>query len=280
MVSLKENINAFLYYLKKIKMDSSSLIITYENILFEMLEVSLYYQENGQYILDITPFRLKNLSNSKKTISKKLSVIDSFIKFIDEERDIAIQLIDNLGINVPKILPKLIDNSIIDKILKECNQEEKLIITLLYGLGLEVSELSLLKLSDISEESILVKSKKLREVPLLPQLYKEIKEYQEIKEPKKFLLETNNELMSIDKIRDFSKKILKRSGVNATSHQLRHSFAIYMLHKGVKISELSELLGYSSIVLTQVYAQLENSKKLNEYMKSHPLGDDKNSKGE
>ena len=37
------------------------------------------------------------------------------------------------------------------------------------------------------------------------------------------------------------------------------------------ISNVNELQGHSSIVSTQIYTQLGNSKKLNEYAKAHPL---------
>jgi len=279
MVGLKENINDFLYYLEKIKAYSSSSIETYKNVLFEMSESSYFYQKDTLYILDITPFKLKNHSSSKKIISKKLSAIRSFIKFMNRQKEIEINLIGNVvvEIKVPKVLPQPIDNIIVYKIFKECNHEEKLIVTLLYGLGLSFLELSLLELSDISEERILVKE---REIPLLPQLYKEIKSYQELKEPQKFLLEKNQEAMSISRIHYLCTKVFTKSGVNATFHQLQHSFTTYLLHDGVKVSDVSELLKHDPIISTQMYTQLENSKKLNKYITSHPLCDDKNSKGE
>jgi len=278
MVGLKENINDFLYYLEKIKAYSSSSIETYRNVLFEMSESSYFYQKNMLYILDITPFKLKNHSNSKKIISKKLSAIRSFVNFMNRETEIEISLIGNVvsEIKVPKILPQPIDNSIVYKIFKECNHEEKLIITLLYGLGLSTLELSLLELSHISKEKILLKE---REVPLLPKLYEEIGVYLEINEPQNFLLEKNQQAMSISRIFYLCKKVLRKSGINASAHQLRHSFTTYLLHDGLKVSDISELLDHSPMTTIEIYPQLENSKKLNKYT-SYPLCDENNSKGE
>lgn len=93
MISLKENINNFLFYIEKIRGYSSNSIVTYENILLEMLAVSHYYQEDKKIILDMTPLRLKIVDNSKKTISKKLSVVRSFIKFMKEQKEVTVQLI-------------------------------------------------------------------------------------------------------------------------------------------------------------------------------------------
>ncbi len=273
MTSLKENINSFLSYLKNIRGYASSSILTYENALNEVLKESHYFEEDGEITLDITPLRLKNINNSKKTISKKLSAIRSFVKFMREQREIEIKLIGDSVINVPKTLPKPLDENIIDEILKSANAQESLIVTLLYGLGLRISELSSLKILDISKEwvSVLGKGNKTREVPLLEPIYEQIEAYKKQENPKEFLLEKDGKAMSSSQIRYLFTKLFKKSGIKATPHQLRHSFATHLLHHGARISDVSELLGHSSMVSTQIYTQLGSSKKLNEYAKAHPL---------
>ena len=282
MISLKENINNFLFYLENIRSYASSSIVTYENVLMEMLSVSHYYIEDKKIILDITPLRLKIVNNSKKTIAKKLSAIRSFVKFMHEQQELNVELIGDSVIKVPKTLPKPIDENIIDEILQYCNHRERLIITLLYGLGLRISELSSLELSSISNEWIRVigKGDKERQIPLLEQIDREIRDYIHYENPKKFLLEKNGEMMSSHQIRYLFSKVFKKSGIKATPHQLRHSFATHLLHHGARISDVSKLMGHSSMVSTQIYTQLENSKKLNEYTKAHPLCADSNNIGE
>ncbi len=273
MISLKENINSFLYYIEKVRGYTSSSILTYRNALDEVLEVSQYFEEEGKITLDITPLRIKNINNSKKTISKKLSAVRSFIKFMREQKEIDIRLIGDSVIKVPKTLPKPLDKNIIDEILNSANRKESLIVTLLYGLGLRISELSGLKISDISREWVLVhgKGNKTREIPLLEPIYEQIKSYIEQESPKEFLLEKDGEAMKSSQIRYIFTKLFKKSGIKATPHQLRHSFATHLLQHGARISDVSELLGHSSMVSTQIYTQLGNSKKLNEYAKAHPL---------
>ena len=273
MISLKENINSFLYYLEKVRGYASSSILTYENVLNELLKESHYFEEEGKITLDITPLRLKNVNNSKKTISKKLSAVRSFVKFMREQREIDIKLIGDSVIKVPKTLPKPLDENIIDEILKSANVQESLIVTLLYGLGLRISELSTLKISDISKGWVLVlgKGNKTREVPLLKSIYEQIEAYKKQEKPKDFLLEKDEQAMSSSQIRYLFTKLFKKSGIKATPHQLRHSFATHLLHHGARISDVSELLGHSSMVSTQIYTQLGSSKKLNEYAKAHPL---------
>jgi len=281
MIGLKENINGFLYFLGKIRGYSSSSIVTYDNVLLEMLAVSHYYEEDKKVVLDITPLRLKIVNNSKKTISKKLSAVRSLVKYMKEQKEIDVELIGDSVIKVPKTLPKPIDENIIEEILEQANRQERLIITLLYGLGLRISELATLKLSNISTQWIKVtgKGSKERQIPLLTPLADEIAEYIQYKNPKRFLLEKNEAPMSTQQIRYLFSKVFKKSGIKATPHQLRHSFATHLLHNGARISDVAELMGHSSMVSTQIYTQLESNKKLNEYSKAHPLCDGSN-KGE
>jgi len=282
MVSLKENFNNFLFYLEKVRGYASSSILTYDNILKEVLVESHYYVEDEVLVLDITPLRLKNVNNSKKTISKKLSAVRSFIKYMREQQELNIRLIGDSVIKVPKTLPKPIDENIIDEILKHSDLKEHLIISLLYGLGLRISELSTLKLSDISKAWVTVRGKgdKERQVPLLEPLYQQIERYREKEQPSIYLLEKNKQQMSTQQIRYLFTKVFKKSGIKATPHQLRHSFATHLLHNGARISDVSELLGHSSMVSTQIYTELGSSKKLNEYSKAHPLCQESNNIGE
>ena len=273
MVKLKENFNNFLFYLEKVRGYSSSSITTYDNVLKEVLSSCHYYEEEKEVILDITPLRLKNIDNSKKTISKKLSAIRSFVKYMQEQEELEIKLIGNSVIKVPKTLPKPIDENLITEVLKCSSITEHLIISLLYGLGLRISELSTLRVSDISNEWVQVQGKgnKSRQIPLLQSLFEEIKRYQKQACPKVFLFEKEGLQMSSSQIRYILTKVFKKSGIKATPHQLRHSFATHLLQNGARISDVSELLGHSSMVSTQIYTELGSSKKLNEYSKAHPL---------
>ncbi|MCH9740776.1 MAG: tyrosine-type recombinase/integrase [Epsilonproteobacteria bacterium] len=180
-------------------------------------------------------------------------------------------------IKVPKTLPKPIDENIINEVLKEANTKQSLIITLLYGLGLRISELASIKLSAISKDwvTVLGKGGKERQIPLLETITKEIDNYIARENPKEFLLEKDNKAMTSSQIRYLFEKLFKSRGIKATPHQLRHSFATHLLHNGARIADVSELLGHHSMVSTQIYTKLENSKKLDEYSQAHPLCDNK-----
>lgn len=277
MVSLKENINLFLSYLDKNRGYSVNSLITYEQALREMAEVSHYYVEEGTIVLDITPFRLRVIDNSKRTISKKLSAVRSLVKYLRQQHDLVISLVGDGVIKVPKTLPKPIDESIIREMLEVATPKQKLITLLLYGLGLRISELTAIRLDSISSQWITVQGKggKERQIPLLEGLYDQVVRYIEIEMPKEFLFEKSGTAMNTYQIRYLFDKLFKRQGIRATPHQLRHSFATHLLHNGARITDVSRLLGHSSLVSTQVYTKLEKSKKFNEYSQAHPLCDSK-----
>jgi len=275
MNSLKENINIFLSYLDKNRGYAPSSIKTYKIALLEMESVSHFYQEDGKFYLDITPFRLKIINNSKKTISKKLSSIRSLVKFLKEQKGLSLTLIGDSAIKVPKTLPKPIDENIIEEVLEYATPKQRIIIVSLYGLGLRISELIALKLENISNKwvKVLGKGNKEREIPLVPLVSDEIEKYIRLYNPKEFLLEDKEKPMNDYQVRYLLKKLFKSRGIKATPHQLRHSFATHLLNSGARIADVSKLLGHKSMVSTQIYTKLENSKKFNEYNKAHPLCD-------
>ena len=274
---LYEYSEEFLEYLLDVRGYSETSIVTYEIALRQMMEVSHFYVEDGNTILDITPFRFKIVKNHKKTIVKKLSAIHSFMKYLEDQCHLPVKLIGDESIKVPQSLPKPIEERYISEVLDKANLEEKVLISMLYGLGLRISELSLLKLKDIKGEWIQIhgKGNKVRELPLLPELQKLIRVYVKEKNPKTYLFEKGNAPMNAAQLRYILTKLFKEAGLKVTPHQLRHSFATHLLNNGARISDVSELLGHETMATTQVYTKLGSVKKMQEYMQAHPLAKEK-----
>ncbi len=263
----------FLEYLLDVRGYSELSVETYEIALRQMSEVSHFYEEDGMSILDITPFRFKIIKNSKKTIAKKLSAVRSFAKYLEEQCRLPLKLIADESIKVPQSLPKPVEEQYIDEVLAKADMEEKLLITMLYGLGLRISELSGLKLEDIKGDWIQVhgKGNKVRELPLIQALKRLIVSYRDRYTPKKYLFEKGNAPMNAAQLRYRLTKLFKKEGLKVTPHQLRHSFATHLLNHGARIADVSELLGHETMATTQIYTKLGSVKKMQEYMKAHPL---------
>ncbi len=263
----------FLEYLLDVRGYSELSVETYEIALRQMSEVSHFYEEDGMSILDITPFRFKIIKNSKKTIAKKLSAVRSFAKYLEEQCRLPLKLIADESIKVPQSLPKPVEEQYIDEVLAKADMEEKLLINMLYGLGLRISELSGLKLEDIKGDWIQVhgKGNKVRELPLIQALKRLIVSYRDRYTPKKYLFEKGNAPMNAAQLRYRLTKLFKKEGLKVTPHQLRHSFATHLLNHGARIADVSELLGHETMATTQIYTKLGSVKKMQEYMKAHPL---------
>ena len=263
----------FLEYIRDVRGYSDTSVTTYEVALRQMLEVSEWFEEEGEWILDITPFRLAILKNSKKTIAKKLSAIHSFTAYLQDQREMPIRLIADESVKVPQTLPKPVDEQYIEEVLEDAGLREKLLLVMLYGLGLRISELSGLKLEDIHQEWIEIRGKgnKVRQLPLLPAVHTSIELYLNRYMPKHYLFEKGGANMNQAQLRYILTKLFKAKGLKVTPHQLRHSFATHLLNNGARISDVSELLGHSSMATTQVYTKLGDARKLKEYLGAHPL---------
>ena len=271
--ALKEHIDDFLEYLGSVRGYSEHTVLSYETALLQMIDLCEYYEEAGRRILDIMPLRLQLAQKSKKTIALRLSAIRSFVRYLERHHALKIVLQGDASIKTPQTLPKPIEEQYIDEVLAAADLKEKLLIGMLYGLGLRISELSTLQLHQIGDGWIEVRGKgnKARQLPLMPYLQQLLSRYLERYHPQKYLFEKRGTPLNAAQLRYRIDKLFRSQGIKATPHQLRHSFATHLLNHGARIADVSELLGHSSMATTQVYTKLAGSKKMQEYMKAHPL---------
>lgn len=270
---LQTSIDDFLDYLYSVRGYSSLTIDTYQINLEQLLNFCEYYKEDEYTVLDIMPLRLHISTQNKRSIAQKLSSIRSLVKYLREQKGINIKLLGDSSIKVPQTLPKPIDEKYIFEVMESLKLGDRLLLSMLYGLGLRISELSSLELDSISKQWITVtgKGRKQRQLPLLPHIHNLLTQYIEDYKPRKYLFEKNNTPLNNAQLRYRINKIFKAHGIKATPHQLRHSFATHLLHHGARISDVSKLLGHSSMATTQIYTKLASSKKMQDYTKAHPL---------
>ncbi len=268
----------FLESLEKLRGYSDLTIKSYDESLSEAFNYVEIVQENEKLVINLMPYRIKISSLNKKTISKKLSAIRSFVEYLNDNGKKTILKADE-SVKVAKTLPKPISHKHIMEAIEIADIEEKLVVMMLYTLGLRISELSKIKLNDISSEWIRVlgKGNKQRDVPLLASTKESIDVYLATNLQKKFLFEKNSERLSENSLRYIVNKVFKKVCLKVTPHQLRHSYATNMLNNGAPIADVSELLGHSSMATTQIYTKLGSALKQQNYNKAHPLcGKNKN----
>ncbi len=75
-----------------------------------------------------------------------------------------------------------------------------------------------------------------------------------------FLLSQRGNRLCGNSIIDRLHKLKKLANINKTIglHSLRHSIATHLLQSGMKLEEVSNFLGHSSLESTQVYTQVVN----------------------
>jgi len=273
---LKKSINKkkldYLDFLEEIRGYSDLTIKSYDESISEALKVTEIEQEDENIIFNLMPYRIKIAKLNPKTISKKLSAIRSFVSYLNDE-GMRILLKADESVKVAKTLPKPISHKHILEGINKADTEEELVVVMLYTLGLRISELSSLKLDDISESWIRVlgKGNKQRDVPLISSTKELIDVYLSNNHPKKFLFEKNRGKLSENSLRYIVTKVFKRVSLKVTPHQLRHSYATSLLNSGAPIVDVSELLGHSSMATTQIYTKLGSALKQQNYNKAHPL---------
>jgi integrase len=128
------------------------------------------------------------------------------------------------------------------------------------GTGLRWGEITRVQASDLDQRGFLVihhtKSRKVRRVPLDPELLREVRGHVGRLVP-----------YSVLSPGSFSKAIRNRTGILAFhAHQMRHTFACQWLERGGSLAALQQILGHASIVTTQRYAKLTDEVVMRETM--------------
>lgn len=228
---------------------------------------------------------LKEKKYSTSSISRKISCLKSFYKYLQREEKIK----TNYAASIPypkqeKKLPKFLSEDCIVRFIDSIPEEDflalrdKTIIEVLYSSGIRISELIQLDISDIDLQAASMKVKgkgrKERIVLLGSCALKLLDSY----------LKQRNSTDSALFINKFSKRITA-VGVRKkmklwterfcqdekiTPHIFRHSFATHLLNRGADLRSVQELLGHSNVSTTQIYTHVTIDKLKNVYNKAHP----------
>ncbi len=265
----------FLHYLEQLRGYSDLTLKSYDEALSELFRFVEREENDGHTTLDLMPYRLHIAHLKPKTIAKKISAIRSFSAYLNDQGE-KVSLKADESIKVPSSLPKPISDAHIQEALAEATLEEHIVVVLLYTLGLRISELSSLRLKNISSEWVRVtgKGQKTRDVPMLRSNDVLISQYCDKHHPKVYLFESKGSRLSENSLRYLVTKCFKRVGLKVTPHQLRHSYATALLNNNARIADVSELLGHASMSTTQIYTKLGSSVKMQNYLKAHPLCQD------
>lgn len=239
----------------------------------------------------------KELKYSKRTISRKISTLKSFYKFLNRKKLFAENpsrnlVFPKLGRNLPTVIEETSLTGLLnsDTFSKDIwGERDRAIIELLYSSGIRLNELIELTVDKIDLDNFTIrvkgKGRKERIIPVGTVAVGAISSYLEKREVyfAEKGVEYNNGVIFNAKNgkklypalmnRITNKYISKISELKKKSpHVLRHSFATHLLDHGADIRAVKDLLGHSSLSTTQVYTHVSVDRLKKVYQKSHPKG--------
>lgn len=259
----------------------------------------------------VTEISIENLENyisflhqtyKPKTAKRKIASVKAFFHYLEYKDIILINPFNKMHIKFrePVILPKTIPLYTIEQLLKTLYQQRSLakttlqskkvlrdiaVVELLFSTGIRISELCSLKAPDVNllDNTILIfgKGSKERRIQICNEdVLKVLYDYRavfakQILQCNHFFATTNGQPLSDQSVRRMLRKYATLAGIDMhiTPHMFRHTFATSLLETDVDIRYIQEMLGHSSINITEIYTHVTTSKQKDILMNKHPRKD-------
>lgn len=256
-------------------------------------------------LLEITPSILENYIKKlhekykPKSVKRKIASIKAFFHYL-EYRNIIIQNPFNkiqIHFREPVILPKTIPLYIVETFLSTIYSQrsnaktdyqkrnairDAAVAELLFSTGIRISELCNLKNNDVNliDGIILIYGKGSKERLLqignssVLDILMEYKNnfYQEILQCDHFFTSQSGKPLSDQSVRRMINKYSSIASIDLhiTPHMFRHTFATSLLEADVDIRYIQEMLGHSSINITEIYTHVAVAKQKDILVNKHP----------
>ena len=228
---------------------------------------------------------------ASKTLSRKLSALRTFYKFLLLDKAITVDPTANLeSPKLARYLPGVLLQTETELLLAAPDTatkkglRDKAVLETLYATGMRVSELVGLHLDDIYPEyhyaKCFGKGGKERIVPLGSYAVTAIDAYlsqcrpvflKGKKNPSLFLNQRGGTLTR-QSVWNMMKFYAEQVGLGdaVSPHTMRHSLAAHMLENGADLRTVQEILGHADLATTQIYTQLLQKTITEEFKKYHP----------
>lgn len=227
------------------------------------------------------------------TMSRKLSSLSSFFKFLCREGNLQNNVVKSIP--APKkenYLPSFLSVDDVFRLMElpESNTwigtRDRAILEMFYSTGMRISELVTLQMEFMNLESrkvrVLGKGKKERWLPLGGKAVAALNIYLSQREtllrkmkpdqlPSAVFLNTRGNGLTTRGVRKIVGKYLDQlvSGRHSP-HSIRHSFATHLLEGGADLRTIQEMLGHASLSTTQKYTHLTVDRLIETYDQAHP----------
>ncbi len=229
----------------------------------------------------------------ESSLERKLAALKHFFNYLVKENHIDTNPVSGtFRMRKKRKLPPILSEEQIRELFGQAfagnfsGMRDRAALELFYSSGLRLSELLGIRIFDTDFNSAVVrvrgKGEKDRIVPIGEYAVNAIKvylEYRELvlpmekQEDNQYLfLNKFGKRISARNMRERIKNSLKRVSNNPaiSPHTLRHSFATHMLDRGADLRAIQEMLGHSSLSVTQKYTQVSSSHISKTYKKAFP----------
>lgn len=259
-------------------------------------------------ILDITPAVLENYiavlhqEYKPKTVKRKIASVKALFHYLEYREIIEKNPFNKLHIKFrePVILPKTIPLHTVEVFLTAIYKQRAIgktdyqrknalrdaaVTELLFATGIRISELCSLGMNDVDlyDGTVLIYGKGSKERRLQignVDVLRVLEEYRnaysaEIQNCKHFFANQSGQKLSDQAIRRMIQKYSSLAAIDLhiTPHMFRHTFATSLLEADVDIRYIQEMLGHSSINITEIYTHVATAKQRDILTTKHPRKD-------
>ncbi|MEK4385115.1 tyrosine recombinase XerC [Solibacillus sp. FSL W7-1464] len=235
--------------------------------------------------------KLYDEQKARTSISRKISSIRSFFRFLNREQNIDDAPFRSLyHPKKEERLPSFFYEEELKELFEKNEGDEPIqirnmaLLELLYATGMRVSECVSLELTDIDFHYNIVrvmgKGRKERIIPFGQYAHDALMRY--INQVRPTLMKKENHQKVFVNMRGGElttrgvRYILSEMIDNASMHtkiyphMLRHTFATHLLNNGADMRTVQELLGHANLSSTQIYTHVTKEALRKTYMNSHP----------
>lgn len=237
-----------------------------------------------------------------KTVKRKIASLKAIFHYFEYKEIIEQNPFNRIQIKFrePVILPKIIPLHTVECLLKAMYAMQNngrtarqrrdalrdiAVCEMLFATGMRISELCSLRIQDVNlqDGTILIygkgsKERRLqignRDVISILKKYKMEFQY-EIQNSQSFFVNQSGRPLSDQTVRRMINKYAELAGIelHITPHMFRHTFATSLLEADVDIRYIQEMLGHSSINITEIYTHVAVSKQRDILASKHPRKD-------
>lgn len=234
-----------------------------------------------------------------KTVKRKIASLKAFFHYLEYREVVILNPFNKIQIKFrePTVLPKIIPLLTVESFLSTiytCRRQaptayqrknalrDAAIIELLFATGMRISELCSLKAGDVSlsDRSLLIYGKGNKERRMQignDDVFQVLVEYcktfhNKITSNSVFFVNQNQTPVSDQAVRRMINKYVSLAAIDLhiTPHMFRHTFATSLLEADVDIRYIQEMLGHSSINITEIYTHVALSKQRDILTSKHP----------